>query len=129
MLFSKDMLPKTAEEHQQMAKVPYMVAVGSLMYAAMGSCPDIAFAVQQLSQYMLNPSHGHWTQAQHAVHYLSTTQSFTLVLGGSNVTLMGWMDSNLAQTLMIVTPLVGTFSCLVVELFLGVQRNNQMLQC
>jgi hypothetical protein len=40
-----------------MAKVPYVVAVRSLMYDAMGRRPDIAFAVQELSQYSSNPGH------------------------------------------------------------------------
>ena len=30
---------------------PYAQAIGSLMYAVLGSCPDITFAVQQLSQH------------------------------------------------------------------------------
>jgi hypothetical protein len=35
VVWSKDMCPTTDEGRRQMASIPYMVAVGSLMYAAM----------------------------------------------------------------------------------------------
>lgn len=39
----------------------YQQAVGSVMYAAMGTQPDLAFAIQTLSQFNHNPSTEHWT--------------------------------------------------------------------
>ena len=42
-------------------KMPYAKAIGSLMYAAVQTWPDIAFAVQHLSQYTSNPAQEHWT--------------------------------------------------------------------
>ena len=39
----------------------YRSAIGSLMYAAIGTRPDISFAVQHLSQFMSNPGPAHWT--------------------------------------------------------------------
>jgi hypothetical protein len=39
--------PQTAEEFATMQDVPYHKAVGLLMYAALSTHPDIAFAVQQ----------------------------------------------------------------------------------
>jgi len=41
--------------------VPYAKAIGSLMYAAIQTRPDIAFAVQNLSQYTSQPAPEHWT--------------------------------------------------------------------
>ena len=42
---SKGMSPKTPKEMEQMAKVPYASAIGSLMYAMLCTRPDIAYAV------------------------------------------------------------------------------------
>ena len=38
----------------------YRSTISSLMYAAIGTRPDISFAVQYLSQFMSNPAHAHW---------------------------------------------------------------------
>jgi len=42
---SKDQGPKTAEEVMHMHKTPYQEAIGSLMYLAIVTQPDIAFVV------------------------------------------------------------------------------------
>jgi hypothetical protein len=39
----------------------YAQAIGSLMYAALGTRPDIAFAVQHLSQFTSQHNEEHWT--------------------------------------------------------------------
>ena len=46
-------------EHHDIPK--YQSAIGSLMYAAISTQPDISFAVQTLSQFMSNPSPAHWS--------------------------------------------------------------------
>ena len=56
---SKEQPPKTAEEHDHMALVPYAAAVGSLMYAMVCTRPDIAHAVGVFSRYMANPGKEH----------------------------------------------------------------------
>uniref|UniRef100_A0A3Q7FI64 Reverse transcriptase Ty1/copia-type domain-containing protein n=1 Tax=Solanum lycopersicum TaxID=4081 RepID=A0A3Q7FI64_SOLLC len=58
--FSKEQSPKTAEERDHMALVPYASAVGSLMYAMVCTRPDIAHAVGVVSRYMANPGKEHW---------------------------------------------------------------------
>ena len=52
---SKGMSPKTPEEMEQMAKVPYTSAIGSLMYAMLCTRPDIAHAVNVTSRFQSNP--------------------------------------------------------------------------
>jgi hypothetical protein len=52
---SKDQSPKTEEEKDFMAKVPYASAIGSLMYAMVCTRPDIAHAVGAVSRFMTNP--------------------------------------------------------------------------
>ena len=52
---SKDQSPKTAQEIEDMRKIPYASAVGSLMYAMLCTRPDICFAVGVVSRFQSNP--------------------------------------------------------------------------
>ena len=56
---SKTMSPKTSEEMEQMAKVPYALGIGSLMYAMLCTRPDIAYAVSVTSRFQSNPGLQH----------------------------------------------------------------------
>ena len=38
-----------------MSNIPYQSAVGAIMYAMLGTRPDIAFAITTLSQFSSNP--------------------------------------------------------------------------
>ena len=49
---SAEQCPKTQEEEEDMSRVPYGSAVGSLMYAMVCTRPDISHAVGVLSRYM-----------------------------------------------------------------------------
>ena len=75
-----------------MKKIPYLAAVGSIMYAATATHPDVAFAVQHLSQFNNNPGNAHWTAVQHTIWYLYATRNRTLVLGGPEINLTGWVN-------------------------------------
>ena len=46
---------ETLADIAKMKNVPYREAVGSLMYAAMGTRPDIAFATSTVAQFLENP--------------------------------------------------------------------------
>ena len=43
-----------------MEKVPYAFAIGSLMYAQVCTRPDIAFVVNALGRYLINPGLNLW---------------------------------------------------------------------
>ena len=80
-----------------MMGIPYLAAIGSLMYASMGTRPDITFAVQHLSQFSSNPGMAHWTAAQRVIRYLNTTKVAKLTLGGRQpIILRGWTDADWA---------------------------------
>src|SRR6266481_493508 len=53
--------------------MPYTKAIGSLMYAAIQTRPDIAFAVQHLSQYTPHPAQEHWATVKRVLWYLKGT--------------------------------------------------------
>ena len=48
----------------------YQQLIGSLMYIACGTRPDIAYAVNSCSQFMTNPGESHLQAAKHILRYL-----------------------------------------------------------
>jgi hypothetical protein len=49
--------------HEAPSTGPYNQLVGSLLWAAQCTQPDVSFAVNQLSQFLRDPSEAHWTAA------------------------------------------------------------------
>ena len=56
---SLDMCPKSPEEKEQMSKVPYSNAIGSLMYVIMCTRPYICYVVELASRFQSNTSIKH----------------------------------------------------------------------
>ena len=59
--------------------VPYAKAIGSIMYAALGTRPNIAFAIQHLSQFTTSYGPEHWTAIKHVLRYLKGTQDGRII--------------------------------------------------
>ena len=89
--------PKTPLEINEMKSVPYKAAVGSLMYAAIGTCPDIAFAVSLLGQFMHNPRKPHWKAAKCVLRYLKGSRELKLTYGGASNGIAVYSDADLAS--------------------------------
>ena len=51
--------PEEADQMKKMEDIPYASAVGSLMYAMVGSRPDLAYGLGLVSRYMGNPGTEH----------------------------------------------------------------------
>lgn len=64
---------KPQEHHEQSPS--YREIVGSLLYASIGTRPDIAHAVHEISKFNNNPSPIHYKAALRVVKYLSGTHS------------------------------------------------------
>src|SRR6266446_969951 len=47
-------------------------------------CPDIAFSITKLSQYLANPGDDHWTVINHLLWYLSSTRDLKLTYDGNS---------------------------------------------
>ena len=62
----------------------YQVKVGSLLYAAVITRPDIAFAVSRLARFNSNPSPLHHKAADRVLCYLQRTQSLALQYRGAD---------------------------------------------
>ena len=86
--------PSTTEEFACMWNIPYHEAVGSLMYASLSTHPDIAYAVQSISQFSKNPGIVHWDAIKQIVHYLKGTKDLWLSYGGKGKELTGYADAD-----------------------------------
>ena len=64
VLLSREQYPKTEDEKKQMKTIPYLRAIGLLMYAAIRTHIDIMYAAQCLSQFSSNRGQAHWTTVQ-----------------------------------------------------------------
>jgi hypothetical protein len=70
----------------------YCQLIGSLMYMV-NTRPDINFAVNSLSQFMVDPSRVHWIVAKHVLRYLRGTMEYGLLYEHSGgVRLAGFID-------------------------------------
>lgn len=56
--------------------------IGSILYAAVVSRPDVAFAASQLSQFTINPSLEHLRYANRVLSYLHATKYYTIEFSG-----------------------------------------------
>ena len=86
--------PLTTADFTLMRNVPYREAVGSLMYAALGTCPDIAFAVQTVSCFLTKPGPAHWEAIKRIFHYLNGTKELWLSFGMMKMELTGYTDAD-----------------------------------
>jgi hypothetical protein len=74
----------------------YRQIIGSLMYL-MNTRPDICFAMNTLSQFLVEPRHVHLVAAKHMMRYLKGTLDYGLSYDGDhNFTLSGYTDSDWA---------------------------------
>ena len=59
-------------------KVPYISAIGALIYLANCTCLDIAFSVNLLAKYSFAPTRRHWNDVKHILRYLRGTIDMSL---------------------------------------------------
>ena len=59
-------------------KVPYVSAVGSLMYTMLCTRPDIRYVVGVVNRYMSNPSKEHWVTIKWILCYFKGTSSIVV---------------------------------------------------
>lgn len=95
--FSLSQCPKNSLEIQEMQKIPYASAVGSLMYAQVCTRPDIAFIVGMLGRYLSNPGMDHWKAVKRVMRYLQRTKEYMLTYRRSDkLEVIGYSDSDFA---------------------------------
>ena len=78
----------------------YQSIIGGLMFAAICTRPDIAFAVSRLSRYCSNPTDLHLNAAKRILRYLKGTATHCITYTGSterHPQLVGYCDADWAQ--------------------------------
>ena len=93
---SSNQCPTSEKDKEEMQKVPYASAVGSLMYAMVCTRPDIAHAVGVVSRFLSNPGKEHWAAVKWILRYLRGTSKVCLCFGDGKPMLDGFTDSDMA---------------------------------
>ena len=75
--------------------VPYRQAIGSLLYLAIISRPDISFAVNYFSRFNSKPMVSHWKMVKRIFQYIKATSNFGIVFNGEKE-LSSYSDSDYA---------------------------------
>ena len=84
------------EENEELLgpEVPYLSAIGALMYLANATRPDIAFSVNLLARYSSSPTRRHWNGIKHILRYLKGTSDMGLFYTNKGSTdLVGYADA------------------------------------
>jgi hypothetical protein len=72
----------------------YSQIMGSLMYLAGATKPDISFATRKLSRFSSNPRNAHRCALEHVIRYLRGTTTYGLHYTGYPNVLEGYSDAN-----------------------------------
>jgi hypothetical protein len=74
--------------------VRYSQIIGSLMYLASATRPDILFAVSKLSRCVSNPGDDHWKYLERVMRYLKGIMNYEIHHTGYPRVIEGYSDSN-----------------------------------
>jgi hypothetical protein len=89
--------PATAQDFAAMRDIPYRESIGSLMYASLGTRPDITYAVSRLSKFLEKPGMAHWDASRRVFRYLKGTLDLWMTYGEREENLTGWVDADGSQ--------------------------------
>ena len=82
---STSLSPQNSTEASEMRQVPYISIVGSLMYLAVTTRPDIAYAAGVLARFNSNPGPSHWQAAKHVLCYLKGIMDYRITYQPSDL--------------------------------------------
>lgn len=89
--------PKSEDEIEYMANIPYSNTIGSLMYAMIYTRPDLAYSVSVVSRYMHNPGKAHWNSVKWILRYLKGTSDLGLLFDSAksdDIGVVSFVDSD-----------------------------------
>ena len=90
LLPKKVMLRAASDEEAEAAwNYLYLQVIGSVMYAMLGTRPDIAYAVSTLSHYSSRPGIQHVNALKHLLRYLKGSMEYRIVYSCNGGGLMG----------------------------------------
>ncbi|XP_044019556.1 secreted RxLR effector protein 161-like [Aphidius gifuensis] len=83
------------KQNDRLLNVPFREAVGSLLFLSMVTRPDIAFAVNSVSQHCNNYQRPHWEAVKRIIKYLKGTLEFGIKFeSGKNIKLVAFADAD-----------------------------------
>lgn len=85
------------KSEQCVTDIPYQRLIGSLMYLAVLTRPDIAYSVSYLSQFNNCYNATHYSYAKRVLKYLQKTKHYCLKYSRDNVKLNGFVDADWAS--------------------------------
>ncbi|BBG97167.1 transposable element gene [Prunus dulcis] len=88
--------PKGDDEMVLGPEVPYLSAIGALLYLAQCTRPDISFSVNLLARYSSAPTRRHWTGIKHVLRYLRGTTDMGLFYSSESTnaqSIVGYADA------------------------------------
>lgn len=88
------LLKNERENEEEMRKHPYQSLIGALMYLAVTKRPDIAFIVNDLSQFNNSYDTSHWNAAKRVLQYLKGTLNYGLKYEQIGLSLFGVADAD-----------------------------------
>jgi hypothetical protein len=87
-------------EEIDMKRFPYRQLIGSLMYAMLGTRPDLSFVISVLSRFLHVPTKKHWDAAKRVLRYVKSTLEYNIVyVASGNREIVGYSDSEWAGDL------------------------------
>lgn len=92
-------LELATDDNVNKLKVPFREAVGSLLFLAIVTRPDIAFAVNSVSRFLNNYNDNHWQALKRIIRYVIDTISLGIVHRKieNKIYLVGYSDSDYAS--------------------------------
>ena len=92
---SKTQVPSTPNEQRPMDKIPYALAIGSIMYAMVCTRPYVSYALSATCRYQANLGESHQAAVKSILKYLKRTKDMFLVYGGEDeLVVNGYTDAS-----------------------------------
>ena len=105
-----------------MLNIPYRELVGTLLWIANGTRPDIAYAVTTLAKYTSNPGELHWQALLRVLGYLSTTINHCICYTRNAEQVNGITVTGHARGIL---PNISDFKCYVDASYAGVEDTRR----
>ena len=93
---SKTQCPMTKDERDRMSKIPYSLAIGSIIYVMFCIRVDVSYALSITSRYQSDPGEPHWIVVKNILKYLRRTKDAFLIYGGleEELVINGYTDAS-----------------------------------
>ena len=80
--------PCPTDPAEAIKRTDYQSKVGNVIYAMLGTCPDLAFAVSALSKYNSCPITAHHSAMGRVLRYLQATKNTGILYKGGSISAM-----------------------------------------